>query len=315
MNEPITLTIIVLSWNREPLLRGTVLSLLANTRSNFEMFVIDNGSSDGSEDWLKRISENYNNIDVILLKENEGGEAFNRVLSKVRGKYVMFSENDLEYLPGWDLNMIHKFEKFSELGQLSPFSPFPQTEYGEKWSEKPFQEIRDGQESLLLAVNNVGTSCMVSSDLIQKGVRWENIISDGGEFRFPADGKFSSDIKKLGKLVAWSDSYQAINWGHYQRIWEKNEDYYIKNWDEKSFKNIDSLSELKNFDTDGIVNLDDAKKILKKLVVENAGLIHQLDYLKKSKKITSGGIIAMRVLHKISRLRGVMRKTFPGKKR
>jgi glycosyltransferase involved in cell wall biosynthesis len=240
MDNPV-ISIIVLSWNRELLLRNTILSLLVTTKSKFEIFIVDNASTDGSKEWLQVFSNFYPSIKVFFLDENIGGEAFNIPLSKVKGKYVLFSENDLEYLPGWDEYMIHQFESFSELGQLSPFAPNPMREIGEVWVDKPFEVEKKGNEVLFKAIHNVTTTCMVRTELLEKGLKWTNLISKEGLFKFPADGKFSADVKNMGYLVGWSDQYKSINWGFNQRIISKEKEYYNENWKEKSNLNIDGI--------------------------------------------------------------------------
>lgn len=240
MDNPV-ISIIVLSWNRELLLRNTILSLLVTTKYKFEIFIVDNASNDGSKEWLQVFSNFYPSIKVYFLDENIGGEAFNIPLSEVKGKYVLFSENDLEYLPGWDEYMIHQFESFSELGQLSPFAPNPMREIGEVWIDKPFEVEKKGNEVLFKAIHNVTTTCMVRTELLEKGLKWTNLISKEGLFKFPADGKFSADVKNMGYLVGWSDQYKSINWGFNQRIISKEKEYYNENWKEKSNLNIDGI--------------------------------------------------------------------------
>ncbi len=268
-NHRVKLSIIVLNWNRETLLRGTVLSILANTRSKFELFIIDNGSTDNSRHWLSVISKYYPNIEIILLDENIGGEAFNIPLDKIKGEFVCFSENDLEYLPGWDLEMLNLFSIFPELGQLSPFSPFPQKDIGEVWTEKPYTILEKEGTFIYRAEGNIGSSCMVPTTLIKKGLRWKNLKkeSDKGTFYFPADADFSDQILRLNKTLAWSKQYQAINWGHNSYIWKSEKsNYYLKNWSTKSKYSIDGLTEFEQFADDKITDSELRTKYDKLLI-------------------------------------------------
>ena len=280
MDNPI-ISIIVLSWNRELLLRNTILSLLVTTKYNFEIFIVDNASTDGSKEWLQVFSNFYPSIKVFFLDENIGGEAFNIPLSEVKGKYVLFSENDLEYLPGWDEYMIHQFESFPELGQLSPFAPNPMREIGEVWIDKPFEIIKEKDKILLKAVNNVTTTCLVKMKLMEQGLKWTNLLSKDGLFKFPADGTFSSDVNAMGYSVAWSDSYKAINWGFNQRIIAREREYYSKNWKEKSNYGIDGIN-LTSEKKSGIDNQDlySMQQQIVNLQIENYDL-KQKDLMRK----------------------------------
>lgn len=264
------ISIIVLSWNRELLLRNTILSLLATTKSEFELFIVDNASTDGSKEWLQVFSTYHKNVKVILLEENLGGEAFNIPLSEARGKYILFSENDLEYLPGWDEYMIKQFEKFTDLGQLSPFAPNPMREIGEVWIDKPFEIVKRQEDILLKAIHNVTTTCMIRSELISKGLKWVNLLSKDGLFKFPADASFSLDVKNMGYLVGWSNRYMALNWGFNERVIAKEKEYYEKNWKEKSNLKIDgiSLDKTESRETNDSVS----QQTIAKLQIENYDL-------------------------------------------
>lgn len=242
----IAISIIVLNWNREALLRGTVLSLLATTRQQFELIIIDNASTDGSVNWLQLLKVRYPNIDLILLKSNKGGEALNLGLQKAKGRFILISENDLEYSPGWDDHMLRCFQIFPELGQLSPLSPYPRRDIGENWVDKPATLRTRRGVSVYIAGDNVGTSCMIRREVFEKGVRWHNIRSSKNNFRFPADGPFSRDVRKAGFEVAWCDEYQVINWGHMEITWKANQSYYDANWEAKSEFNIDGLRDYKS---------------------------------------------------------------------
>ena len=67
-----------------------------------------------------------------------------------------------------------------------------------------------------------------------RGVRWENIDNQSQKIKLPADGKFSERIRELGYLVAWSDKYLTINWGHNVQEWKNNLEYYIINYEAKN---------------------------------------------------------------------------------
>jgi len=108
---------ILLNWNRADLLEKTLESYLSTIRTPFELFIIDNASTDTSRDVINRVTEQYPNVSAIFLPENQGGKAFNVALPLCRGRFIHFSENDLEYLPGWDAYVLRAFEDFPKLGQ------------------------------------------------------------------------------------------------------------------------------------------------------------------------------------------------------
>jgi GT2 family glycosyltransferase len=88
------LSFIITTRNR----RATILRTLAHleTETNlsghdWEILVVDNGSSDGTADALAR----HRRVKVISLAENEGVPARNLALAHARGKYVAFLGDDV----------------------------------------------------------------------------------------------------------------------------------------------------------------------------------------------------------------------------
>lgn len=272
MAEPL-LSIVVLNWNRQYLLRTTVLSLMATTRIGFELIIVDNNSTDGSQKWMQTFRIYHPDVKILLQKENIGGLALNPALEMCRGKYILISENDLEYLPGWDIQMLRKFEQYSDLGQISPFAPDPQAELGEVWSKKGFERVGDGDEEILLATGNVGTTSLVTAEIIKKGIRWKNQEHKKG-VKFPSDLDFSADIRAAGYKIAWSSAYQAINWGHNSMTWELDRAYYLKNWEAKSDMRIDGLA---SFNSAG-----EGEQTSESLKLELGKALQQVELLKRT---------------------------------
>ena len=60
--------VVILNWNGIPLLEQFLPSVVANSQGH-AIYVIDNGSDDGSVDWLK---STYPDLKVISLQENLG---------------------------------------------------------------------------------------------------------------------------------------------------------------------------------------------------------------------------------------------------
>jgi glycosyltransferase involved in cell wall biosynthesis len=290
LENPPFLSLVILNWNRFELLRGTVLSLIANTYCNFEMFIIDNASTDFSVPWLKLISEKSPKIKPIFLTENKGGEALNLVFEKLTGEFILFSENDLEYLPNWDINMITPFFIFENLGQISPFSPSPQENLGEIWTQKAFTPFKKGDVLLNVAAGNLGTTSLVRKTIIDRGVKWINILSENTHVKFPSDTAFSQQIRDLGYILAWSNEYQVINWGHNKNIIRQNPDYYYSNWKAKAENNIDGLKTIENnslgLDATNIENTSAENLIeqIKNVKIEFGLALQELDDLKRQVK-------------------------------
>ena len=88
------ISIIVPVYNVEKWLSKCVDSILNQTFTNFELILVDDGSTDNS----KKICDEYSLLDsrvVVIHKENCGaGEARNSGLQVARGKYIYFADAD-----------------------------------------------------------------------------------------------------------------------------------------------------------------------------------------------------------------------------
>lgn len=82
-------SIIIPVYNSEQYLERCLDSVFAQSYKDFEVICVDDGSTDGSSDILKR----YNL--KIITQENQGqGEARNRALEVARGEYIYFLDSD-----------------------------------------------------------------------------------------------------------------------------------------------------------------------------------------------------------------------------
>jgi len=91
-------SIIVLTFNRKNLLKETLDSILAQTCRDFELIVVDNCSTDGTESLVKSCSDgriryfaNQNN-GIISVNLNYG-------ISQARGEYIAICDDDDLWLP------------------------------------------------------------------------------------------------------------------------------------------------------------------------------------------------------------------------
>ena len=87
-------SIIVPVYNAEQYLRRCVDSILNQEYTDFELFLVNDGSTDSSGD----ICEEYGDKDhrvIVIQKENTGvSDSRNRALDRARGKYLQFLDSD-----------------------------------------------------------------------------------------------------------------------------------------------------------------------------------------------------------------------------
>jgi glycosyltransferase involved in cell wall biosynthesis len=90
-------SIIIPTYNRGTHLGNTIKSVLAQTQSNFEIIIVDDGSTDNTE----AIVRSLNDSRIFYYKKENGerGAARNYGTAKAKGNYVTFLDSDDELYP------------------------------------------------------------------------------------------------------------------------------------------------------------------------------------------------------------------------
>lgn len=105
------ISVIVPVYNVEKYLRKCIDSILCQTYKNFEIILIDDGSSDNSG----KICDEYLNRDErisVFHKKNQGlSEARNTGIKKAKGKYLTFVDSDDFINEEYILNLYDNLKK------------------------------------------------------------------------------------------------------------------------------------------------------------------------------------------------------------
>lgn len=92
------LSIITLTYNNLKYTKKYIESLYKYTR-NFELIIVDNGSTDGTREYLKTLS---GNVKLIFNDENLGfSKGNNQGIKIAEGEYIGFLNNDILLYPNW----------------------------------------------------------------------------------------------------------------------------------------------------------------------------------------------------------------------
>jgi GT2 family glycosyltransferase len=111
-------SIIIVNWNGRKFLEDCLKSVYNQTYSNYEVIVVDNGSFDGSVEYLKK---NFPNVRVIALKRNYGFARANNIGFRVaKGEYILLLNNDVFLLRDSLEKMIKVMEAKKDVGVLQP---------------------------------------------------------------------------------------------------------------------------------------------------------------------------------------------------
>ena len=92
---------------------NSIISKLPDFRKKFEMFIVDNYSSDGTYEILKEYQKEYPNITVIQEKCTRGkGRAI--AFNNTKGKYVLTIDFDTVYLEPFK-NIVYSYKRIKPL--------------------------------------------------------------------------------------------------------------------------------------------------------------------------------------------------------
>ena len=93
-----TISVIIPTYNRAGVLGRSIKSVLAQTYCDFELLVVDDGSTDNTDEVMK----SFNDPRICFLKheKNRGfPAALNTGIKAARGEYIAFQDSDDEWLP------------------------------------------------------------------------------------------------------------------------------------------------------------------------------------------------------------------------
>ncbi len=123
--------IVILNWNGQKYLEQFLPPLIENSGLDWvKIYVADNGSTDGSVDFLK---ENYPAIELILFDKNYGFTGgYNRALEQIDAEYFVILNSDVEVTPDWLEPIIQFMDKNEDVAACQPkIRSYAQKEYFE----------------------------------------------------------------------------------------------------------------------------------------------------------------------------------------
>ncbi|MBJ6801049.1 glycosyltransferase family 2 protein [Geomonas propionica] len=108
-------SVIIVNWNGLGHLPECLDSLQQQTFRDFEVIVVDNGSSDGSVSYLKQRPE----VRLVPFQENVGFAAGNNATLPVsRGEYLITLNNDTKAEPDWLEKLVRVADRHPEAGMV-----------------------------------------------------------------------------------------------------------------------------------------------------------------------------------------------------
>jgi len=158
-------SVIIPTYNRAHLVGRAIQSVLDQTYQDFELIVVDDGSTDNTEEIVRRFDDER--IRYIRLNENSGSPAAptNTGIKTARGEYIAVQDSDDEWLPGKLDKQMKVFENVSPKVGIVYTDMWRVREDGKKeYQHSPRIMPEDGivyEEALGYRLAGIGTQTVV----------------------------------------------------------------------------------------------------------------------------------------------------------
>lgn len=109
-------SVIIPTWNRRDLIARAIDSVFAQTRPVEEIIVVDDGSTDGTCEYL---ADRYGERIFYVRQDNAGvSAARNRGMALARGRYLALLDSDDEWLPEKTARQVAFLEAHPDIGMV-----------------------------------------------------------------------------------------------------------------------------------------------------------------------------------------------------
>lgn len=110
-------TVVIPTWNGRELLAAALASLREQRFRDFEVVVVDNGSTDGTPEHVRAA---HPEVELVVLAENRGfAGAVNAGIGHARGEFVALLNNDMELDPGWLAELVAALDAHPHAGSAA----------------------------------------------------------------------------------------------------------------------------------------------------------------------------------------------------
>ena len=113
------LLVIILNWNGLSMLRDFLPSVVENTKGkDVGIVLVDNGSTDGSADWVK---DHFPGIGLLCFEKNYGyAGGYDRAIRELNPEYALLLNSDVETPSDWWQPLLAFMEKNPDAGAVQP---------------------------------------------------------------------------------------------------------------------------------------------------------------------------------------------------
>jgi len=172
--EKTEVDVIIPNYNKEKYIEESINSVISQTYKNWHLYIIDDNSTDGSKNIIKKFL-GKENITIVNLKKNKGPSFCRNYGMRIsKSKYISFLDSD----DGWSKDKLEKQISFMEKNNLN-FTFTDYTPFFEKNGKKIFKnrtKLKDQFDYKAFIKNSsINTCTMVISRSILNNRRFKKI--------------------------------------------------------------------------------------------------------------------------------------------
>ena len=228
-DDDIVISLIIISWNTREILRKCLDKIAdAAGSAGYETIVVDNGSSDGSQEMVRG---DFPEVRLIENRENLGfPKAVNQGIVESRGRYLGIMNSDTLALPGSLKQLVQFLEDNPETGAVGPqlISTDNHLQYSGGYAPSPFSAFNElagvnlllGKRSRKLFIRSRSQKAAVSVDWLCAAclVVRRSAVDDAGmfddtHFMYAEDIEFGLRLRAHGWKLHFLPGVRVIHYG------------------------------------------------------------------------------------------------------
>ncbi len=203
-------SVLISAYNVVDYVEEAISAVMAQTYTHLEIVIIDDGSSDGTAEILKKLAEQDSRIRIITNEKNLGLIAsLNKGLPLLKGEYIARTDSDDKVEPDWIEKLVTFLEKNSDIAACSAnFVTFSDKKHAHsliKWQKDAYTS------SYPLTHTDICKAMLHNSPMVNAlAVMRRKLISDFGlkydeHYKHAEDYKFWFEAGKVGNLANLPD--------------------------------------------------------------------------------------------------------------
>ncbi|MDO5054400.1 MAG: glycosyltransferase family 2 protein [Pasteurella oralis] len=209
-NAPIV-TVLICAYNAEKYIADCLNAVINQTYKNLEIIIINDGSTDNTQDILNKISKIDSRIKLVLNKKNIGFiNSLNKGLTYSTGKYIAKTDADDITKPEWIEKIVSVMEKEDSILAMGSYMSIisekdngsmlsKKASHGDEW-RKPLSHSEIIEAMLFYCPMNNPSMIMKTEIYTKYGLKFDP------NYLYAEDYKFWLEVSRIGKLANYPES-------------------------------------------------------------------------------------------------------------